>query len=72
MYRINPIIYEIDGEYAGYAAELPGATGQGRTIDEVVREIHEAVIGLIEEYKNRDVDIPWRKTVPHEPLVIET
>ena len=39
MHVINPIIYRVDGGFAGFAAELPGATGQGKTVQEVIEEI---------------------------------
>jgi len=70
MHQITPIIYEINGEFAGYVAELPGATGQGRTIDDVLDELRLAVAELVDEYQSRNLPVPWRKIVISEPLSI--
>ena len=60
MHDINPIIYKYDDCYAGYAAELPGATGQGSTIEETVEEIIEAVKELCIEYERMNLPVPWK------------
>ncbi|RKZ27875.1 hypothetical protein DRQ29_02795 [bacterium] len=54
---MTPVIYSVDSGYAGFAAELPGATGQGKTIE----EIREAVEELVDEYRMRKVTILWSK-----------
>jgi len=70
MREITPVIYSVDSGYAGFAAELPGATGQGETIEETIDEIREAVEELVDEYKIRNVPIPWRIVVQTEPMQV--
>ncbi|MBN2542669.1 type II toxin-antitoxin system HicB family antitoxin [bacterium] len=58
MRNITPIVYSVEKGFVGFAAELPGATGQGKTIEETVTEIKIAVEELIEEYQSRKVENP--------------
>lgn len=47
-------VYERDGDwYTGYCPEIPGANGQGRTLDEC-RESLRAAIALILEDRRED------------------
>ena len=70
MREITPVIYAVDNGYAGFAAELPGATGQGKTIEETIEEIREAIEELVVEYRMRNVPVPWRMVVRTEPVQI--
>jgi len=70
MRKVTPIIYSVGEDYAGFAAELPGATGQGRTIEEAIEEICEAVEELVIEYKIRNVPVPWKVVVRTEPVTV--
>jgi len=70
MCKITPIIFEENGTFAGYAAELPGAVGQGNTPGEVLDEIRSAVVELVEEYARRGAAVPWRKFVVAEPIEV--
>ena len=71
MHSINPIIYEVVDGYAGYAAELPAATGQGKTVEDTVSDILCAIEELVEEYEMRKVPVPWEITTSVKPVVIE-
>jgi predicted RNase H-like HicB family nuclease len=43
-------IFEKDGEwYIGYCPEIPGANGQGRTIDECRQSLSEAIALILED-----------------------
>ena len=49
MEREFTAVYERDGEwFIGWVEELPGAFGQGRTLDEVREDLREAVKLLLE------------------------
>jgi len=53
MYRFLVVIEKADGNYSAYAPDLPGCVATGITIEEVERNMHEAiemhVRGLIED-----------------------
>ena len=70
MHAINPIIYKVDDGFAGFAAELPGATGQGKTIDGTIAEILSAIEELVAEYRRRNVPVPWKITAPVKPVEV--
>jgi predicted RNase H-like HicB family nuclease len=70
MHEINPIIYKTSDGYAGFAAELPGATGQGSTIDETIEEILDAIEDLVSEYTSRNVPVPWQVLAPTKTLKV--
>ena len=43
-------IIEQDGEwYVGYSPEIPGANGQGRTVDECRKSLSEAIALILED-----------------------
>ncbi len=70
MRAINPIIYKVDDGFAGFAAELPGATGQGKTVEETVEEILIAIKELAAEYRIRNVPVPWKVMTPVKPVKV--
>jgi len=70
MHAINPIIYKLDDGYAGFAAELPGATGQGNTVEETVEEILTAIEELVSEYRSRNLPVPWKSIAPVAPVEV--
>lgn len=44
------VIFTFDSEYAGYVAEvpeLPGCVSQGRTLDEAIKNIKDAITGYL-------------------------
>lgn len=46
-------VYEqADGWYVGYCAEVPGANGQGRTLDECRESLHEAIALILEDRRD--------------------
>ena len=64
-------IYQQDGEwYVGWAEELPGAVGQGRTLDEARDDLRNAIVLLLEV--NREIAEKGRAGRPcvREPLRI--
>jgi predicted RNase H-like HicB family nuclease len=53
------LIPEADGGFSVLAANLPGAASQGETDDEALKNIIEALEGVIASYKEAKVEIPW-------------
>lgn len=53
MYRYLVVIEKANGSYSAYAPDLPGCVATGKTVDEVERNMHEAiemhVRGLLED-----------------------
>ena len=53
MYRFLVVIEKADGNYSAYAPDLPGCVATGKTVEEVERNMHEAIemhiCGLLED-----------------------
>jgi predicted RNase H-like HicB family nuclease len=53
MYRFLVVIERADGNYSAYAPDLPGCVATGETVEEVERNMHEAIEmhirGLLED-----------------------
>jgi predicted RNase H-like HicB family nuclease len=47
--KYNLVIEKVEGGYIGYVPEIPGANTQGRTQEEVVMNIREAVRLVLED-----------------------
>ncbi len=46
-------IIERDGDgYIGYCAEIPGANGQGETVEECLQNLAEAITLILEDRRN--------------------
>ena len=52
---------EPEGGYSVYVPELPGVVSEGETIEEAVRNIAEALRGVLRTYRQDDQPIPWQK-----------
>ncbi len=53
MYRVLVVTEKADGNYSAYAPDLPGCVATGKTVEEVGRNMHDAiemhVRGLLED-----------------------
>jgi predicted RNase H-like HicB family nuclease len=53
MHRFLVVIEKADGNYSAYAPDLPGCVATGKTVEEVERNMHEAIEmhirGLLED-----------------------
>jgi predicted RNase H-like HicB family nuclease len=53
MYRFLVVIEKVNGNYSAYSPDLPGCIATGKTMEEVERNMHEAVEmhvrGLLED-----------------------
>lgn len=48
MEKFSAVFEQVNGWWVGYVEELPGASAQGRTLDEVRENLKEAVQAIIE------------------------
>ena len=59
MEREFTAVFEQDGDWViGWAEELPGAYGQGRTLDEARDSLREAILLILEEDQAKGIDKP--------------
>lgn len=47
--HLTAVLERADGWYLAYAREIPGANGQGRTPDEALESLREAVALILED-----------------------
>ena len=59
--RVN--VYEEEGGYCAYAADLPGVVSEGDTKKEAIERIRDAYRGVIFTYLESEVKVPWRKPI---------
>lgn len=50
-----------DGGFVSFSPSLPGAVSQGNTVEEALKNLHEALAGCIESYVEAGKSIPWVK-----------
>lgn len=50
--EIKAIIEWDDGWYIAFCDEIPGANGQGRTVDEALDSLEEAITLVLEDRRN--------------------
>jgi len=50
-----------DGGFVSFSPSLPGAVSQGDTVEEALKNLHEALAGCIESYVEAGESIPWVK-----------
>jgi predicted RNase H-like HicB family nuclease len=64
------IIQEDDGGFSAHATDLPGAVGQGESVEEATQSVAEALQGVLASYKAAG-RIPWTKIVIHDEVICE-
>lgn len=55
-----------DGRFSAVVLNLPGAGSCGDTKEEAISNAREAVLGLIESYRDDQMEIPWRDSTKHD------
>ena len=69
------IIQEEDGTLSAVVLNLPGAGSCGNTAEEALKNLREAVLGVIESHIETGEDIPWlgsgEYVVPQDTVIIE-
>jgi len=74
MHNEFTAIIEEDGEwFIGYCPEIPGANGQGRTIEECRENLAEAIALILEELQDLKIIVErhGELTVSHDELLVE-
>lgn len=69
--EFTAIIEKDEGWYIAYCAEIPGANGQGRTKEECLKNLREAVEFMLEDRRSKE-DIPDRWAFPREGVGTRT
>jgi predicted RNase H-like HicB family nuclease len=60
------LIPEEDGTFSVVVLNLPGAGSCGRTKEEAIENVREAVLGVIESYSAHGEEIPWKNAEPED------
>lgn len=50
--ELTAVYEQADGWYIGYCPEIPGANGQGRTLDECHDSLREAIAQILEDRRD--------------------
>ena len=61
--RYGIVIEKAAGNYSAYVPDLPGCVATGRTIEEVQREIREAIAYHVEGLKEDGLPVPLPSSV---------
>ncbi len=62
--EFTAIIEQDEGWYIAYSPEIPGANGQGKTIEEAKKSLVEAIRLILEDRKSRNKISP--------PIILKT
>ena len=62
MSRFLIIVEKTDGNYSAYSPDLPGCAATGKTREEAVKNMHEAIAFHIEGLKEDRLPIPEGKS----------
>jgi predicted RNase H-like HicB family nuclease len=63
MMRYGVVIEKADGNYSAYVPDLPGCIATGQTVEEVEREIREAIEFHIEGLRDGGFPVPGPASV---------
>ncbi len=63
MRRYAVVIERAERNYSAYVPDLPGCVATGQSVEEVEREIREAIVFHIEGLKEDGLDIPEPATL---------
>jgi predicted RNase H-like HicB family nuclease len=58
MYRFLVVIEKADGNYSAYAPDLPGCVATGQTVEDVERNMHEAIKLHLQGLQDDSLPIP--------------
>jgi predicted RNase H-like HicB family nuclease len=56
--KYNIVIEEAEGNYSAYCPELPGCVTTGKTVEETIKNMREAINLYIDELKNENRELP--------------
>jgi predicted RNase H-like HicB family nuclease len=60
------LIPEEDGTWSAVVLNLPGGGSCGRSEDEAISNVREAIVGLVESYRSDGKEIPWKDSMPSD------
>jgi predicted RNase H-like HicB family nuclease len=63
-YRCHICLMEEEGSVSAIVLNLPGAGSCGRTEEEALANVQEAIRGVIESYGMEGEDVPWQDAEP--------
>jgi predicted RNase H-like HicB family nuclease len=67
VYRCHVcLIPEDDGTFSAIVLNLPGTGSCGRTREEAIENVREAILGVIESHTAHGESIPWKDPDPAE------
>ena len=58
MYRFLVVIEKADGNYSAYAPDLPGCVATGNTVEDVERNMHEAIQTHVQGLQDDGLPVP--------------
>jgi predicted RNase H-like HicB family nuclease len=61
--RYGVVIEKAEGNYSAYVPDLPGCAATGQTVEEVEREIREAIRFHVEGLRQAGVTVPPPTTI---------
>lgn len=67
---LHAVIKQEGDWYVGWVEEIPGANSQGRTIDEVLKNLREAVIMIVESNRDDARSAVKDQDVRHETFTV--
>ena len=65
---LTAVFQKVDGGYVGFVEELPGANSQGRTLDEVRKNLSEAVALVLQANRQLAEESLQGQVVIKEPM----
>lgn len=60
------LIPEEDGTFSAVVLNLPGAGSCGATVEEALRNVREAILGVIQSHAEAGEEIPWQDSLSCE------
>jgi len=61
-YRCHVCITEDHGQYTAIVLNLPGTGSFGDSMDEALKNVREAALGVIESHREANEEVPWTES----------
>ena len=62
MVKYTIIVEKAEGNYSAHCPDLPGCVATGKTVDETIKNMHEAIRFHLEGLKAENIPIPQTKS----------
>jgi len=63
MFKYTIIVEKAEGNYSAYCPDLPGCVATGKTVDETIQNMREAIRFHLEGLKAENMPIPQTKSM---------